>query len=243
MTATIAERAAAWARTLPAVELKILADAASKGMRAVAALRAETSHAEMLRACDWVACLVADGRGAYVGGLLEGALTERERASTETVEVVWTGPPTDVTSSRLTIAVIAGLIAEAKREIVLVSYASYPPKPILDALLAASDRGVEIVLLAELPADRPGFRGIDLPMPELRCTRLHWPAAARPAGSSLHAKVLIVDGTTALVGSANLTGNAMEQNLECGLLVRGGPVPLAIRAHLQSIESVKPIGG
>ncbi|WP_425454039.1 phospholipase D-like domain-containing protein [Nocardioides immobilis] len=38
----------------------------------------------------------------------------------------------------------------------------------------------------------------------------------------MHAKVLVVDRRTALVGSANLTGHALERNLECGLLVRGG---------------------
>lgn len=123
----------------------------------------------------------------------------------------------------------------------LVSYASYPPKLVLDALRAAADRGVEIVLLAELPADRPGFNGVDVPMPQLHCRRLHWPAAARPTGASLHAKVLIIDGTTALVGSATLTGNAMEQNLECGLLVRGGHVPSEIRAHLMRIEDLRPV--
>ncbi len=37
----------------------------------------------------------------------------------------------------------------------------------------------------------------------------------------MHAKVLVVDGSVALVGSANLTSRAMEQNLEIGVLVRG----------------------
>ncbi len=45
----------------------------------------------------------------------------------------------------------------------------------------------------------------------------------------MHAKVLVVDGRTALVGSANVTGSAMERNLECGLLVRGGECGLLVR--------------
>ncbi len=48
----------------------------------------------------------------------------------------------------------------------------------------------------------------------------------------MHAKVLIVDRRTALVGSANLTGPALERNLECGLLVSGGPVPTLLADHL-----------
>jgi phosphatidylserine/phosphatidylglycerophosphate/cardiolipin synthase-like enzyme len=242
VTAPIAEEAVRWTRTLPAVELNALIDAVTAGGHAVAALRAWTSHAETLRACDWAAGLVADGQGAYVAGLLEGAFLEHKRSSHTSIDVVWTGPQSKMTSSRLTIAVVAGLIGEANREIILVSYASYPPALIRDALSAAAERGVEIVLLTELPADRPGFHGVEMPMPELPCRRLHWPASARPKGASLHAKLLIVDGATALVGSANLTGNAMEQNLECGLLVRGGPVPAALRKHLTAIECIEPVG-
>jgi len=241
MTASTPECAATWARTLPAFELQQLARAAKDGAAALAAVRAEAFHSEMLRACDWVADRVAAGEGAYVAGLLDGAFTQHRLASGQSIEVVWTGPPSEVTSSRLTVAVIAALIGEAQREILLVSYASYPPKIVLDALIAASQRGVEIVILAERPADRPGFQGVDVPMPQLRCTRLHWPASARTPRASLHAKLLVIDGATALVGSANFTGNAMEQNLECGLLVRGGPVPGSVRAHLMSLECLHPI--
>ncbi len=50
----------------------------------------------------------------------------------------------------------------------------------------------------------------------------------------MHAKVLVVDCRTALVGSANLTGHALERNLECGLLIRGGTVPTLLVDHLLS---------
>lgn len=58
------------------------------------------------------------------------------------------------------------------------------------------------------------------------------PAAARPASAAMHAKLLIVDRRTALVGSANLTSHGLERNLECGLLVRGGAVPSRLAEHL-----------
>lgn len=65
--------------------------------------------------------------------------------------------------------------------------------------------------------------------------RLHWPAAARPDHASLHAKVLVIDGRSAMIGSANITGAALARNLECGLVVRCGPVPVSIAAHVRRL--------
>jgi cardiolipin synthase len=54
-------------------------------------------------------------------------------------------------------------------------------------------------------------------------------------GAALHAKVIVVDDQVALVGSANLTSRAMESNLECGILIRSGPQPRAIRDHITGL--------
>ena len=241
MSGELAERLARCVARIAAVDLLALAQAARNGPATFAAFRAESSHPELLLACADIDALVTAGEGPYVAGILEGALAQQRTAVHQSIDVVWTGPTSSVTSSRLTAAVIAGLLNEAEREIVLVSYASYPPKPVRDALVAASARGVSIVLLAERPGDRPGFNGDDLPIPDISCTRLHWPAFARDAGAALHAKILIIDGLTALVGSANFTGHAMERNLECGLLVRGGPLPAQILRHLMTLKGIEPV--
>jgi len=46
---------------------------------------------------------------------------------------------------------------------------------------------------------------------------------------------LVIDNSAALVGSANITGAALGKNLECGLLVRGGPAPHNLRSHVQGL--------
>lgn len=51
----------------------------------------------------------------------------------------------------------------------------------------------------------------------------------------MHAKLLVIDRMTALVGSANVTGHAMAANLECGVLLRGGETPERIHAHVTSL--------
>ncbi len=52
----------------------------------------------------------------------------------------------------------------------------------------------------------------------------------------MHAKVVVVD-ELALVSSANFTTRAMESNLECGFLRRGGPEPRAIREHSAELHA------
>jgi phosphatidylserine/phosphatidylglycerophosphate/cardiolipin synthase-like enzyme len=55
--------------------------------------------------------------------------------------------------------------------------------------------------------------------------------------NALHAKIIVVDDRIALVGSANLTGRAMEANLECGILIRGGRQPRAISEHIAELRA------
>ena len=154
------------------------------------------------------------------------------------MSVVWTGPTSTRSSGRLTIGVIADLIAEAVREIVLVSYATVPSLPIREALQRAQESGVELILLLESPEENAAFTGRKLPFPGLQARRLHWPSSSRAPGASMHAKVLVVDRQVALVGSANLTGYGLERNLECGVLIRGGELPARIAQHFLSVPEL-----
>jgi phosphatidylserine/phosphatidylglycerophosphate/cardiolipin synthase-like enzyme len=138
--------------------------------------------------------------------------------------------------------VLADLIDEAQNEIVLISYATLPSEDVRAALSAATDRGVEVTLLLERAADNPRFDGHAEPFPGLAARRMCWPADERPAGASMHAKVLVVDRHTALVGSANLTGYGLERNLEAGVLIRGGRVPTLLVEHLLTARGVQDAG-
>jgi phosphatidylserine/phosphatidylglycerophosphate/cardiolipin synthase-like enzyme len=102
-------------------------------------------------------------------------------------------------------------------------------------LSAAVARGVAVTLLAERHEDNPVYTAQGTPFPGLNARRLRWPAGSRPPGAALHAKIIVVDDQVALVGSANLTSRAMESNLECGILIRGGPQPRAVRDHISGL--------
>jgi len=232
--------AATWASTvaerLPPTDVVKLAYAAANGTQAVDELRAQSGAAILRDFCDQLLEQLSANDPVYLAGLLTGAACAVSRAHRrQSVDVVWTGPESGISTSRLTAATVIDLIAEARRELLLVSFATQTEPGISAALAAASGRGVSIMLLTERHTDNHSYSNAATPFPDLTAIRLHWPAAERPHGAALHAKIIVVDDHVALVGSANLTGRAMEDNLECGILIRGGKQPRAIREHVMSL--------
>jgi cardiolipin synthase len=236
------EDAAEWAcqtaERLPTADVSKLASAAAQGPAAVRRLRAQTAAPVLRTACEQLLTRLADDPPGYLSGLLAGAARAIERARRlQALAVVWTGPESGIAISRLTAATVIDLIDAAQREILLVSYATQTEPAISAALEAAAARGVEITLLLERHADNPAYTAPETPFPGLGAIRLYWPRGQRPPGAALHAKVIVVDDGVALVGSANLTSRAMEANLECGILIRGGPQPPAIRRHITELRA------
>jgi cardiolipin synthase A/B len=231
--------AGSWSRQLPRDFARKLIDALQEGQEALQELRSSTVLPESAAAVQAAMTLDRQGSGPYAAGVLAGRLGALDEQPS--VTPVWTGPESDRGHGRLTLAVVADLIDEAQSEILLVSYATMPGASIRWALQDAEERGVALTFLFERKADNPGFGGSDDPFRGIAARRLAWPASARPPGASMHAKVLVVDRETALVGSANLTGHALERNLECGLLIRGGPVPALLADHLLTAQGVAAV--
>lgn len=239
MTVDVVAVATRWAQQLPRDFARDLAAALRAGTAALHALQLQVALPASTAAVRTGVALVQQGDGAFAAGVLIGQLDAA--AARPQVTPVWTGPESDAGHSRLTLAVVADLIDEAKRELILASYATVPGDNVRQALHDAVGRGVALTLLLERTQDNPNFHGQGDPFPGLSAGRLAWPAAARPPGASMHAKVLVVDRRTALVGSANLTGHALERNLECGLLVRGGSVPGLLAVHLLTAPNVQQL--
>lgn len=236
MSTRAAGLASTLAVQLPAADLHELSAAAAAGSRGLLALRARSAATVVRDACDRAVAVLSTCTPDYLAGALAGAgrlAEQRERSGS--VEVVWTGPHSQLHTSRLTSAVVTDLIAQARDEVVLVSFATQTEPRVAAALQAAVERGAEVTLLLERGGDNAAYTGPELPFPTLAAIRLHWPGAERPEGAALHAKLLVVDAALALIGSANLTGRALERNLECGVLIRGGTAPAMIRAHLRDL--------
>ncbi len=205
---------------LPIADVRRLAEAAAAGEPGVRRLRATAGSVILRDACDQLSKRLAYAEPAYLSGMLAGAAHAVSRArQRQSVSVVWTGPESGVSSSRLAAAAVIDLINAARSEVLLVSYATHNEPSI------------------KAHEDNPSYTAAGTPFPGLNVLRLHWPASSRPPGAALHAKIIVVDDQVALVGSANLTSRAMESNLECGILIRGGPQPRAIRDHITGLHA------
>jgi len=185
--------------------------------------------------------------GDVLAGILVGAAYARQQAQRESsVELVWTGPTTPFVATRRTEQVLLDLIHRAQSDLFLVSFVAYDVSSVVDALNAAAARGIEVRILLETSASQGGSLSVDPVATMRRCV----PSAAlyvwtdRPAPFTegrVHAKVAVADGLTAFLTSANLTGHALEKNMEAGVVINGGHVPTGLRAHLLALIETKVI--
>src|SRR5207244_4605563 len=106
-----------------------------------------------------------------------------------------------------------------------------------------ASRGVDVRLVLESAVGSGGRLSQDAAgaFHELASSvRLYeWAADRRTSEGGLkgamHAKAAIADEQVAFVTSANLTGSAIEANMELGLLVRGGAVPRRLARHVRAL--------
>lgn len=162
--------------------------------------------------------------------------TNRNRSLREHVELVWTGPKPNLGVVRRTEQALTEVIDHAQWQLWLVSFAGYDVPRVAEALRRACDRDVNVSLVMESPEESDGKltqSGLSaFPIDLLqRMSILVWPREKRREGVSgnlglLHAKTALADREKLFVTSANLTGNAMHLNMELGLLVTGGRMPL-----------------
>ena len=176
--------------------------------------------------------------------MLLGASEARLRVERElNVELVWTGPTTRFVPTRRTEQVLLDLIASARADLFLVSFVAYDVRSVVAAMNDAANRGVRLRILLEASTDHGGSLNIDpsatmrtkVPKAEI----FTWKEKPEPfVDGKVHAKVAVVDGSRAFVTSANLTGHALEKNMEAGVLINGGSVPKTLSEHLQALIDV-----
>ena len=197
---------------------------------------------------DLVAAIVAAQRDERVPGdiaatYLRGVAAGYASAvATSRVEVVWSGPASPRVPVRATAQVIAALIAEARREILLVTYSARPYQPVIAGLKAAIGRGVAVSIVVEtlqgagsaLSGSEPAaaFAGIE------GVALWHWPPHTRPTpGSKMHAKIAVADRRVLFASSVNLTQSAVEYSIEAGVLVHGGIAPRRAAEHIRELQA------
>lgn len=167
---------------------------------------------------------------------------QRQRQS---LELVWTGPVSKESTFRRTDQALLEMIQQAKTSIIIVTFAAYKVPELAAALVSAAKRGVAVLLILESTEESDGavtFNAIKALGSELAraATIYAWPMEKREKDAkgnqgALHVKCAVVDNEAVLISSANLTEHAMNLNMELGLLVKGGDMPVSLAFHLRSL--------
>lgn len=185
--------------------------------------------------------------GEVLAGVLMGASVAYRRAQSEcSVELAWTGPTTPFVPTRRTEQVLLDLIVQARKDLFLVSFVAYGVPSVVDALNAAVARNVDVRILLETSTGHGGSLAVD-PIETMQrnvpAARLYTWAdrSGEFAEGRVHAKVAIADGCAAFLTSANLTGHALEKNMEAGVMISGGDLPGNLREHLHALIETRVI--
>lgn len=160
-------------------------------------------------------------------------------------ELLWTGPKTAVIAVRQIEQAFCELIHYAARKLFIVSFVAYRAENVLNALDDAMKRNVEINFLLEQPKEHGGTVNID----SFRMLKGYLPTAnfyiwndpSKPDSASVHAKCVVADEHIALISSANLTGKAMDDNMELGILVKNGHIPHQLSSLFEALIFEKTI--
>ncbi|MDX2100099.1 MAG: DISARM system phospholipase D-like protein DrmC [Leptolyngbyaceae cyanobacterium bins.59] len=163
------------------------------------------------------------------------------------VELVWTGPNPIALPLRRTDQTLLQLVRDAQQDLLIVSFAIYNIPEIVQALIAALDRGVSVRLIAETPEASNGkvsfgmFATFGTEILE-RSQVYVWPREKRPTDEqgrygSLHAKCAVCDRHHLFISSANLTEYAMSLNLEMGVLIHNQNLSEQVIQQINSLIS------
>lgn len=172
--------------------------------------------------------------------LLAASHVFNKAVSAQYSELVWTGPTTPFVSARRTEQALLQVINAAKERLFITSFVAYDVSSIVKALNEAVERGVHISMLLESSKEHGGSISIDgigkmrglVPAASL----FAWQDKVEPfLDGCVHAKVAVADGSVCFITSANLTGYAMEKNMEAGVLISGGAIPQMLKDHLCSL--------
>ncbi len=181
-----------------------------------------------------------------ISWMLEASFhTHTRQANAHKVELLWSGPAPELhIPARRIDQVLYDLLAEARHEVLILTFAAHKVPRLNLALCAALRRGVRLRMVLEFEDSSQGQLSIDalraFPAQVRHQAEIYyWPTEQRetnPAGrpGKLHAKVAVVDDK-ALISSANLTDDAFNRNWELGVLLAGDEVASKVVTYVAGL--------
>lgn len=143
----------------------------------------------------------------------------------ELAEVGWQATRTEDTDE----SILALFTAATQRIVVMTPFLDRPGATILKSLLQRTNDGVEISLVLRY-LDRPnrydypeGYRLLADWLRKRRVRVFNYSLEHLPAKpiETFHAKLVLVDGAKAYIGSANMTRSSFENSVEVGVILSG----------------------
>jgi phosphatidylserine/phosphatidylglycerophosphate/cardiolipin synthase-like enzyme len=161
------------------------------------------------------------------------------------MDLVWTGPDSKVLPYRRTDQTLLQVIRNAQSNLLIVSFAVYKIPSIAIALEETIKRGVKTTIILEDPhisAGKISYTGFNS-FKSQTLEKAHfyiWLLENRLQTEngqygSLHAKLAVADEQSLFLTSANLTEYAMELNIEMGVLIQGGELPIQLVRHFEAL--------
>jgi len=184
---------------------------------------------------------------------ISAAFTTYHRCQAEQhIELLWGGPaPASGIPARRIDQALYDLIANARHEVLLVTFAAAQIGRLTGGLKRAAQSGVKIRLILEFEESSQGQLSYDalkaFPAALIAAAEVYcWPIEKRERNQAgrpgkLHAKVAIVDDT-AIVSSANLTDDAFNRNLEVGIMVTNSEFLLSAKTYFECLIAEGTLG-
>ena len=182
-----------------------------------------------------------------------GADTAARAADTGLIDLVLSGAQAEGVPTRDTAAVVQALLVAAQTDITIAGYAFYDGRAMFEPLAArmASKPDLHVRLLIDVRR-KPNDTSLSEQVIERTLRdfwRRQWPWPTRPTlyfdpraleedasrRAAMHAKFVLVDGTVALVTSANFTPAAQSRNVEVGVLISN---PLVVRRLAAFVDAL-----
>lgn len=168
----------------------------------------------------------------------------RQTAAASSLELVWTGPIAGPRTVRRTDEGLYELLRGARQSLTIITFAAYQVPELDQALRAATERDVQIRLILEFAGESQGkvsydpLQAIGKAVPDAAV--FYWPLDQRERDpkdrhGTLHAKCAVADREIVLLSSANLTGDALERNMELGVLLRDAALAEKIEDHFDRL--------
>lgn len=188
--------------------------------------------------------------GDEIAGLVAGvSFGHIEEKKSEKVELVWTGPDSNQFPVRRSEQVLLDVINSSVNSLFIVSFVLVKIPAIESAIKRAINRGVDVKMLLESEdkENSDAFLTSVIRLYEnIPAIRLYvWPRDKREYTGfvfpRVHAKCTVADMNVAFITSANLTSAALDKNIEMGVQITGGDIPLGIYNQFMSMINSEEI--